>query len=69
MNNLVSNAIFAGQKLKLPMQNEQKNNKNHIDINHVTKNGFESLAGDQRKPSVFEFKQKNTNPRGYTIDG
>lgn len=34
----------------------------------MTKNGFKTLAGEQKKPQVVFNKQKNTNDRGYTID-
>ena len=72
-NNLISKAIMKGQVLKLPISFKlaQANNKNHIDINHMTKNGFETLGGspDQIKNPYQGFnKSKNTNPRGYTID-
>ena len=52
-NNLISKAIMKGQILKLPIsfKLDQANNKNHIDINHMTKNGFQTLGGspDQKK--------------------
>lgn len=49
INNMVSKAIVVGQNLKLPIsikKEQAKNNKNHIDINHVTKHGLQNLTGD-----------------------
>lgn len=69
-NNMVSKDIIAGQILKLPIPQDLSSNKNHIDINHMTKDGFEVLGGspDQKKTPSNQYKQKNTNPKGYTID-
>jgi LysM repeat protein len=49
VNNLLSNAIAPGQVLKLPIKKQKSNqdtssNKNHVDINEVTADGFKPLG-------------------------
>lgn len=57
-NNMVSKDIIAGQILKLPIPQDLSSNKNHIDINHMTKDGFEVLGGspDQKKTPSNQYK-------------
>ena len=48
VNNLISKAIADGQVLKLPIKLMKQTNKNHIDINQVTQNGFQNLGGETK---------------------
>ena len=71
INNLLSKALVTGQVLKLPIRHDAKqslNNKNHIDINHVTHQGFQSLAASDQPLGVSSLKITNTNSIGYKID-